>query len=145
MATSHFNKSNQQIGFFFLFTAHKRSLGQGNVYTRVCHSVHRREGGCVSQHAMGRGVHLLSKHPPRQTHPGQTPPRQTPASGQTPPHPGRSPLLILRDTVNKWAVRILVECILVWKVVQSHRQGNEHADVLKWDVIHYDRESNEKI
>ena len=27
--------------WLFLFTAHKRSLGQGNVFTRVCHSVHR--------------------------------------------------------------------------------------------------------
>ena len=24
-----------------IFTAHKRSLGEGNVFTRICHSVHR--------------------------------------------------------------------------------------------------------
>ena len=26
---------------FFVITVHKRSLGQGNVFTPVCHSVHR--------------------------------------------------------------------------------------------------------
>ena len=34
---------------YFLVTAHKRSLGQGNVFTPVCHSVHR--GALTSQHA----------------------------------------------------------------------------------------------
>ena len=32
---------------FWIFTARKRSLGQGNVFTRVCHSVYRGEGVCV--------------------------------------------------------------------------------------------------
>ena len=27
--------------FFIIITARKRSLGQGNVFTNVCHSVHR--------------------------------------------------------------------------------------------------------
>ena len=31
----------------FLVTACKQSLGQGNVFTPVCHSVHRREGVCL--------------------------------------------------------------------------------------------------
>ena len=35
----------------FIFTAHKRSLGQGNIFTPVCHSVNRR--GVCSQ---GGGV-----------------------------------------------------------------------------------------
>ena len=30
----------------FIFTVRKRSLGQGNVFTSVCHSVHRR-GVCI--------------------------------------------------------------------------------------------------
>ena len=29
-----------------IFTARKRSLGQGNIFTPVCHSVHR-EAGCL--------------------------------------------------------------------------------------------------
>ena len=37
---SHLNQS------LHIFTARKRSLGQGNIFTRVCHSVHR--GGGVS-------------------------------------------------------------------------------------------------
>ena len=54
-----------------LVTARKRNLGQGKVFTPVCHSVY-----------MGDPL-------PRQT-PGQTPPKQTPPSEQTPP--GRYPL-----------------------------------------------------
>ena len=34
---------------FRLFTTRKRSLGQGNIFTPVCHSVHG--GGSVSVHA----------------------------------------------------------------------------------------------
>ena len=30
-----------------IITARKRSLGQGNIFTPVCHSVHRREGACM--------------------------------------------------------------------------------------------------
>ena len=30
-----------------IITARKRSLGQGNIFTPVCHSVHRGEGGCL--------------------------------------------------------------------------------------------------
>ena len=37
-----------------IFTAHKRSLGQGNVFTPVCHSVHR-WGVCPSMQ-WGKGV-----------------------------------------------------------------------------------------
>ena len=66
-------------------TARKRSLGQGYVFTAVCHSVHRGEGD-------------LSNCPPMQT--------------PTPEIHG-----ILRDTINKRAVPILLECILVAVVV----------------------------
>ena len=38
----------------FIFTARKRSLGQGNIFTPVCHSVH----GGVSQHAL----QVVSQH-----------------------------------------------------------------------------------
>ena len=75
-------------------------LHQGNVFTPVCHSVHR-------------GV----AHPP----PGQTPPCPVHAGIHTSPcpvHAGiHSPCTvhagIRRITVNKRAVRILLECILV--------------------------------
>ena len=61
---------------FEIITARKRSLRQGNVFTPVCHSIHR--GG-------GRGV---CPTPRRQTWGGQTPlemqtPGQTPLDGQT--------------------------------------------------------------
>ena len=44
-----------------LITARKRSLGQGNVFTPVCHSVHR---GGVSQNTMGWGQIPLGRPPP---------------------------------------------------------------------------------
>ena len=55
-----------------LVTARKRSFGQGNVFTLVCHSVHR-----------GRG----SAQPPRMQTPriGQTPWMQTPHGWADPP------------------------------------------------------------
>ena len=55
------------------------------------------QGGCVSQHALDR----------------HTPPwdqRQTPL----PPGPEADTPWQIRDTVNKWAVRIPLECILVF-------------------------------
>ena len=68
---------------WILITAHQRSLGQGNVFTSVCHSVH---GGSISEGVLHWGV-----------------------GGWADPPPHR----ILRDTVNEWAIRILLECILV--------------------------------
>ena len=66
----------------FIFTALKRSLGQGNIFTSVCHSFCL--GGGVMHPGGGRG---LGK----------------------PLNP--SPHWILWDTVNKRALRILLECI----------------------------------
>ena len=43
----------------YFFTARKRSLGQGNIFTRMCHSVHR-EGvsGCGGVYMVaGGGIH----------------------------------------------------------------------------------------
>ena len=53
---------------------------------------------------------LLGRHP--------QPPRQTPpwADTHTPPGQTPPPPRILRDMVNKWAVCILLECILVESV-----------------------------
>ena len=83
-------------------TARKRSLGQGNVFTPACDSVHR---GCLTHCMLGY------------THPLVRPPQQTPL-GRHPyldrHPPGHTPLFwILWDTVNKRAVRILLDCTLV--------------------------------
>ena len=56
------------------------SCGQGNIFTPVCHSVHRGGGGLP--HCM------LGYHPPRSRHPlppEQTRPDQTPPGADTPP------------------------------------------------------------
>ena len=116
-----------------LITARKRSLGQGNIFTPVCYSVHR--GVCLS--ACWDTTPPRTRHPPRadplgteppppreqQTHPlgpgthqehtllGSRPPQEqtAPPWEQTPP-PEQS---ILGDMVNERAVRILLECNLV--------------------------------
>ena len=66
-----------------IITAGKRSLGQGNMFTSVCHSVHRG----------GWGVRA-PWHPPLTCTP-------------------------LRRMVNDRAVRILLECILVYTAITS--------------------------
>ena len=107
-------------------------LGQGYIFTGVCDSVHR-EGGVP-----GQVPTLLDQIPPpgRYTpQPGRYPPGRytplgpgTPPGWYPPPGPGTPPgqagtplgrypppeQCILGDTGNKWAVRILLECILVW-------------------------------
>ena len=56
----------------WVFTARKRSLGQGSVFTPVCHFVHRGGGWSAPLYA---GIHNpqadipLGRHPPRQTPP----------------------------------------------------------------------------
>ena len=98
----------------FIFTTRKRSLGQGNIFISICHSVPGWGGGfptCITGH-MTRGVCIQEvcisglvcfqgvciqgvciqggwAEPPSEIHG------------------------ILWDTVNKRAVRILVECFLV--------------------------------
>ena len=72
-------------------------LGQGNIFTGICDSVHR--GGSASVHA---GI------PPQDqagTSQDQAPPPQHQA------HPPEQS--ILGDMVNEWAVCILLECNLV--------------------------------
>ena len=86
-----------------IFTARKRSLGQGNIFTPVCYSVHR---GSASVHD---GI-----PPPRTRHP----PDQVPHGPGIPLKPGTpctSPPAqsMLGDTVNARVVRILLECNLV--------------------------------
>ena len=82
----------------------KRSFGQGNIFTPVCHSVHR--GGVSAPNFRGgRGVpgevpprqtplppgrHPPGRHPPGRHPPGQAPPRQAPP-WQAPPRAGTPP------------------------------------------------------
>ena len=81
---------------YIFVTARKRSLGQGNIFTPVCHSVH---GGLLRGGAWSRGV------PGPMGVPG---PRGMPAPGGV---PGGDP-----QTATAAAVRILLECILVFIV-----------------------------
>ena len=62
-----------------MLTNHKRSLGQGNAFTPVCHFVHRGGVGfsaCITGH-MTRG----DLHPGKGLHPGGLPPGEVSASG----------------------------------------------------------------
>ena len=114
-----------------IFTA--RIVCEGYVFTRVCHSVHR--GGSASVHA---GI----PHPPRSRHPPPgadppspgsrhpppptlTPPEQTPPRGRHHTPGSRHPPAhsMLGDTVNAWAVCILLECKLIAKVEQKALKG----------------------
>ena len=53
---------NAPIGEYVIFTARKRSLGQGNIFTPVCHSVHR--GGVPGQVPPGQ-VHPPGRYTPQ--------------------------------------------------------------------------------
>ena len=104
---------NNKVGYALIVTARKRSLGQGNIFTSVCHSVkgggwwlpsmHHRshdQGGSTSG-----GLHRGGLHPGGGLPPGRV------CRGVGRPSP--EIYGILRDTVNKRAVCILLECILV--------------------------------
>ena len=88
------------------FSARKRSLGQGNVFTPVYHSVHREGRGSVWRRP------LLDRDPPEQRPPGQRPPGQRPPLTETPrqiPSWTETPPLLYS---KERPVRILLECIL---------------------------------
>ena len=91
----------KSVFIYFLFiTTHKRSLGQGNIFSSVCQEFCP-QGGLPQC--------MLGYHSPQQTPPDQT---HTPGAdtSQT-----RHPVTqcILEDMVNKRAVCILLECNLV--------------------------------
>ena len=65
-----------------IITARKRSLGQGNIFTPVCHSVHK--GGSASVHA---GIPPTPDQAPPLD---QAPPEQTPPGTRHPLGPGTS-------------------------------------------------------
>ena len=96
-------------------------LGQGNVFTGVCDSVHG--GVCISAcwdtTPQEQTPPWEQTRPPRSRHPppGPDPPRPgtTPPSGPDPPRSGHPPPASRRQhTVNERPVRILLECILVF-------------------------------
>ena len=73
-----------------IFNARKRSLGQGNVFTPVCHSVHRGEGGLSNppmQIPQG-WADPLDAEPPRCRPPGLGRP---PAGWADPQRAGQTP------------------------------------------------------
>ena len=82
LSVSHRADSNHGTEYIAIFTARKRRLGQGNVFTPVCDSVH----GGVSAPLDA------SINPPAHTHPWAHPPGHIHPPGHTPPwthtHPG---------------------------------------------------------
>ena len=132
-----------------IFTARKRSLGQGNIFTPVCHSVHR--GVCVV--APGGRAWLLQG-------------RAWFYSGGAWFYSGgvrgfiRGCMVLFGghawfysggrvwffqffwiqwDTVNERAVRILLECILVWnKFILKFCFKNENASKIRhWKISQF--------
>ena len=93
----------------------KRSFGQGNIFTPVCHSVHR-GGGLARRTPPRHGGTPPRACPPRhgEPHPGM---EERPPPGMENPPPPRSRL---RHTVYDRPVRILLECILVHLCVCIH-------------------------
>ena len=74
--------------YLHFVTARKRSLRQGNIFTPVCHSVHR--GGAMQggmqwgRYPLGRHTPLLGKHPLADTPQADTPTGRHPL-GRHPP------------------------------------------------------------
>ena len=101
-----------------IVTARKRSLGQGNIFVPVCHSVHR--GVCFSAYPPPQ--RRTPPHPPEQTPPRK---RHSP-QGPDPPRSRHPPAqCMLGDTLNKQAVRILLECNLVTKEFASFERTEQ--------------------
>ena len=139
-----------------VITARKRTLGQGNIFAPVCHSVHR--GGVVPGQLppsgrytppsryipLGRYPQRVQLPPGRYTPPAGTPPGQVHTPGRY--SPGRytpqvgtpsgryPPGNACWDAVNKRSVRILLECTLVTAVVIGITDGI--SDGLILSVIH---------
>ena len=103
---------HQTIGLLTVHYRPKRSFGQGNIFTSVCHSVHR--GGWVSQHALQVSPGGVSQHALQVSSPnfflegGNFFYDFCFLWGYTSP-PGTTH----RNTVKVRPVRILLECILV--------------------------------
>ena len=103
----------------------QRSCGQGNIFTPVCHSVHR--GGGLPQcmlgcHPSGRRHHppLCQGDPPAK----ETPRKEAPPAKETPPPEGGIPR---KETPREGdlpairSIRILLECILVYYLYYTYQ------------------------
>ena len=94
-----------------LITAHKRSWREGNVFTGVCHSVHRKRAwmGCVAESMRGWGHAWL---------------RTCMARGVQGWGGGRAWMVgvthALPHIIGKWAVCILLECWLLVILIAWH-------------------------
>ena len=117
----------------------KRSFGQGNIFTPVCHSFCSQGGRQVPAWSRGGGGQAppgsrhppgadtpheqtpRSRHSPRSRHPpgSRHPPAADIPPEKTPPPSGSSRL---RNMVNARPVRILLECILVNRILDL-KQG----------------------
>ena len=104
----HYLSVKQMISTFqLIFIAHKRSLGQSNIFSSVCQEFCSQGGlpQCMLGYHPLRGADTPlgadTPPPPRANPPEQTPPVQC----------------MLGDTVNKRAVCILLECNLVIKAI----------------------------
>ena len=112
----------EYVNYIYIITARKRSWRQGNVFTRVCHSV---QGGMRGMHALLPCIPPCHAGPPPHVPPRHACPYHAHPLPRMPPcHPPPPPP---DDMVNEWAVRILLECILVnWQLclggggLQSH-------------------------
>ena len=115
-------------------------MGQGNVFPPVCNSV---QGGVPGQLLLpGRYISPFGRYPPGQVHPptqvhplgrytqlgsylsqADTSPGRYIPPRQVHPQAGTPPDSACWDTVNKWAVRILLECILVIAIFSGHSEN----------------------
>ena len=101
--------------FQLIFTAHKRSLGQGNVFTDVCLSTGGRGSASRGSASVGEGVCIQGGRGSASKRGDVCIQRGWARGGGLHQGVGQTPLPQhgLRDTVNKRTVRILLECILV--------------------------------
>ena len=96
--------------FSGVITARKQSLGQGYICSSVCQEFcSQGGGGVVSHHALRQTPltrHPLTRHP-------YLPTRYLPQTRCSPQTRHPPVQCMLGDTVNKWAVCMLLECNLV--------------------------------
>ena len=84
---THLGKFKTMRNIFRLFTARKRSLGQGNIFIGVCQEFCSRGGG-----------HLTSRHPSLEQTPHRADPPVTKYTARSRPPPGLSTLPMTKDT-----------------------------------------------
>ena len=122
----------------YLVTVRKRSLGQGNIFAPVCHSVHR--GGTWAGTPLGRYTSRADT-PPWAGTPWQVPPKQvTPPAGKLPgqvrpgryiPQAGTPPTVHagLRSTSGRYASYWNVFLVLVWAFASLPIPNGLHGQI----------------